>query len=120
MFSIVTTHEYTQNGDTLEVELRIFYTWIPGQPQQGPTYASGGEPAEPAELEFHHVEQLITAAPGHGTTWVRTSEFDDWAESYLLGGDGYDKACEQAQEDSQPDPDDARDRAADREMMDRE
>ena len=75
--------------DTPEIELEIFFTFTPGQPERGPTYACGGTPAEPAEVEFDHCEP-----PG----------LEAWATDYLQGP-GYDDAVLRACEDMQPDPD---------------
>ena len=38
--------------DGIEVELEVTYTYSPGAPEQGPSYASGGQPAEAAEIEI--------------------------------------------------------------------
>jgi len=34
-----------------EIELRVTYTFLRAVSEQGPTYASGGQPAEPASVE---------------------------------------------------------------------
>jgi hypothetical protein len=49
-----------------EVELVVTYSVTPGQPERGPSYACGGTPAEPAEVEIISVkldgeEELLTA-----------------------------------------------------------
>lgn len=38
-----------------ELLLCIDYSWIPGVPEQGPSYASGGQPAEGPEIEIREV-----------------------------------------------------------------
>ena len=35
-----------------EIELVVTYSMLPGYPEQGPTYACGGTPAEDAEIEI--------------------------------------------------------------------
>ncbi len=38
-----------------DIELELGYNYTPGRPEQGPSYASGGEPEEPPEVEFGDV-----------------------------------------------------------------
>lgn len=56
------------------IEVRIGYTFHPGQREQGPTYASGGQPAEPASVEFDSAEIQVDgkwiAAPGDLAKWA--------------------------------------------------
>lgn len=40
-----------------EVELVVTYSVTPEQPETGPTYACGGTPAEPAEVELISIKQ---------------------------------------------------------------
>ena len=35
-----------------EIELVVTYSMTPGRPEQGPTYACGGQPVEPPEVEI--------------------------------------------------------------------
>lgn len=37
------------------VEMEIDYTYEPGQPETGPSYASGGEPGYPASVSIQEV-----------------------------------------------------------------
>jgi hypothetical protein len=39
-----------------EIELVVTYSMTPGRPEQGPTYACGGTPAEPPEVEIVSVK----------------------------------------------------------------
>lgn len=96
----------------LGIEVRIHYTFYRGQPEQGPSYASGGQPAEPASVEFDRAEIL------EGGT-IDQSNLDVWANT-LLQGQCHDWAIETACEDNQSDPDDARDAREDRRQMERE
>lgn len=92
---------YTSPDDEAEeIECTIHFTYSPGQPERGPTYACGGTPPEPAEVE---VDRVDPSSP----------EIVAWAMKYMQG-DGYYRACEQAADDMQPDPDDARDAGLDR------
>jgi hypothetical protein len=104
-YSIITAHE-PPDPDAPEIEVRIWFTFTPGCPEQGPSYVSGGEPATGPEVEFDSVERVDgIAAP----------ELADWAAEYLAGP-GFDRAMEEATDDG-PDPDDARDRDQDDRMM---
>ena len=43
-------------GEEVEVRALIEYTVTPGSPARGPSYASGGEPAEGPEIEISEIE----------------------------------------------------------------
>ena len=74
------------------IDVEITYNFIPGMPEQGPSWASGGEPAEPAEVEF------ISAALCVGMATVPIKKvLDDWA-SAALTDELYEKAVTYAQE----------------------
>jgi hypothetical protein len=77
-------------------DIEVTYTITAGRPAIGPSYASGGEPAEPPEVEL--IEVKID-----GVVHAET-EFDDWLINYIL----------ENHEDDGPDPDDARDRMQER------
>jgi len=96
----------TLNIGEEEIELiaLIEYTVTPGSPERGPSYASGGEPAEAAEIEIWEVEiELPNKYREKAPLWLlnyiarnedvrqRLGDHADW------GHEG-------------PDPDDARDR----------
>lgn len=85
--------------DDPEIECVIYFTFSPGQPERGPTYACGGMPAEPAEVELDHVEPS-------------SPDIAAFAADYLQGA-GYDRACEQAAQDLMPDTDAAYERMRD-------
>jgi hypothetical protein len=72
-------------------EVEITFTYTPGSPAQGPSYASGGQPADPAEVEF------MSARPVAGELLLPEMQkpLDDWAADWL-SDKGYDKACEEA------------------------
>ena len=42
-----------------EIACEIVYTVTPGCPETGPSYASGGEPASPPEVEIYLAEAVI-------------------------------------------------------------
>lgn len=49
----------------VEIELEIEGTYIPHVPERGPSYCSGGEPAEPAHIEDAKILSIWTEV--HGT-----------------------------------------------------
>jgi hypothetical protein len=107
-YSILTTYE-PPDEDAPEIEVRIWFTFIPGCPEQGPSYASGGEPATAPEVEFDSVERL------DGAKWTNAFEIMEWASEYLRTK-CYDRAVEEASDDG-PDPDYEYERDRDDKMM---
>lgn len=85
-----------------EADLRIAYTFLPGSPATGPTYASGGEQASPDEIEFVSCVQLIDGKE-HATSGMfghlEQSSLDAIAEAWLLGDEGHGQAVENALDD---------------------
>lgn len=81
---------YDPDGD--ETEVRITYTLHPYVPMRGPSYASGGEPEEPACVEFDSVQMFVLGQ------WVDAPKLDEWAEHYLQN-DGLADAFEAAHDD---------------------
>jgi hypothetical protein len=101
----------TEHGDGLpECEVRVHFTFYPYQSEQGPSYASGGQPAEPASMEFYKAQKQV------GGQWIDAPEFAEWA-SNRLGNNDYDIAMEIACADNDHDHDDARDDMIDRPRM---
>lgn len=73
--------------------IKIDYTWLPGAPEQGPTYACGGQPADPDEVE------LMRAVLVNGDGLAPTQEqIDEWAQNWL-DDKGYDRAIENAMDE---------------------
>lgn len=50
------THETTLQIGEASVLLKVAFDFIPYQPETGPSYASGGEPASPAEVDITALE----------------------------------------------------------------
>jgi hypothetical protein len=71
---IDTTHEASDGTKTL---LRVFFVFHAYVPERGPSYASGGEPEEPASVEF------LDVSSRDGNRWRVAPEFDDWAAEWL-------------------------------------
>lgn len=67
--------------DTFEVEVTLGGTYQPGCPEQGPTYACGGQPAEPAMVEDCEVTGLFglrrVGDPMTGQTWETVNLLDN-------------------------------------------
>jgi len=96
--------------ETAYPKVDIQYSYLPGSPATGPSYASGGEPADPAEVEF------ISASLIHGDGLAPTQDqVDGWAEKWLCDA-GYHQAVEEAAS-SGPDPDAAYEAARDDRMI---
>jgi hypothetical protein len=51
--------------DDAAIEVEVTYSVTPGHPETGPTYACGGTPAEPAEVEIYQVRHW-PLSPGVG------------------------------------------------------
>lgn len=100
------THETTfQIGET-SVLLKVEFSFTPGSPATGPSYASGGEPACPAEVDIHSLAWgREKAAPA---VWheIEGALFD------LISADDelYGELCQAAADDDA----DARESAAER------
>jgi hypothetical protein len=87
----------------------IEFDFVPGCAATGPSYASGGGPADPAECNF------IGATLIDGNGLAPTAEqVDDWARDWLHDA-GYEEACELATRG--PDPDAAYEQARDDQLM---
>ena len=72
-----------------EIAVEITYRFTPGRPARGPSYASGGEPADPPEVEF------ISASTTVNDDLVKLM-VTEWAEEWL-GDDGFDEAVDNAE-----------------------
>jgi hypothetical protein len=89
-----------------EIDVEITFNYMPGAPAQGPTYASGGQPADPSEVEFVSAVQLVGGKPvitdnQQGLddlviSWLETDAGMDIAERVAF--DDYNAAREQAAE----------------------
>jgi len=86
-------HHMTAYRD--EGDIEVTYTITPGRPATGPSYASGGEPAEPPEVEL--IEVKVDGVVHAETPW------DDWLAVFIM---------ENHEEDGR-DTDDWRDRMQD-------
>lgn len=72
-----------------EAEYEVVYKVTWGSPEQGPSYSSGGQPADPDEVEF------VSITPRAGDRGAQ-DELENWASDWLQDA-GYDDAIEQAE-----------------------
>lgn len=99
----------TSQGMDWDIDYTITFNFVRGAPAQGPSYSSGGQPADPAEISF---VSISPDAGDHGVyTDIAQKWLVEWAEEWLA--EHHDEAIEIAEQDMQPDPDAARDAAID-------
>ena len=102
------TRTFTQELNRLdedETPIVVEYTYLPGAPEEGPSYASGGQPADPPEIDIKNIFDKATG----GKIGVTEAEFEKFHELLL-----------ENHVDDGPDPDDARDALMERAELDRE
>lgn len=106
-----TTISFGGDTPTAELEVEFSYTVVWGAPEQGPTYASGGQPADPDEIDDIKVVSVNERPSG----WSEYQSDADVAETLIeaLSEDDYARMLEEASEAEAPDPDDSRDRMFD-------
>lgn len=81
--------------ETAHPEVEIEFNYIPGSPEVGPSYSSGGEPATPDEIEALTVK--VIDSDGIGMT---DAQWLDRAQAWIED-DGYDRAIETVNADSE-------------------
>ena len=89
-----TTHTltaYLPFGEN-EIDVEITYTYLAGRPARGPSYASGGEPADPPEIE-----SVKAVLPGCTLPKNLQALADIWAEAWVTG-DGWNDAVDHAED----------------------
>ena len=95
-----------------EIECEIAFTYLKGAPEQGPSYYSGGQPADPDEIEFVSAVQLVNGKPVpryHSAFQAMHDELiADLARDWLETEDGVSEAMATVAADD----DEARERAA--------
>lgn len=106
-----------------ETEALVTFTYRPGAPATGPTYASGGDPGYAPEVEFVDAYPYCNGKPSAYYGAFADLEFanlQDVARSWLENDDGFNEACAHVAANPQgPDPDVARQARIDDEMMER-
>lgn len=79
-----------------EIECEITFAFLKGAPEQGPSYASGGQPADPDEIEVVKVVHLVNGKPSpfYGVyADLEQAALEDMASEWLQE-DGFAEACE--------------------------
>ena len=104
------------------IEARITFTYHSRVAEQGPSYTSGGQPAEGAVAEWMSAAPLDNGQPapyaGHFAE-LEQSSLNSIASAWLEGDEGQAQAIEQALDDLQAAEDDADERRAEQRAEDR-
>ena len=82
-----------------EIEARITFTYQPRVAERGPTYSSGGQPAEPEMAEWVSAERLINGKPSpfySAFADLEKGSFDAACEAWLESDEGQAQAIEHA------------------------
>jgi len=93
--------------ESADPKIEVVFDYTPGYPATGPSYDSGGEPGSGAEVELVSAKLL----DGDGLDPDQKT-VNEWAQDWL-NDDGYDLACQLAEDEQGPDPDAAYDRMRD-------
>ena len=108
---MTTKHRATQyleillGGNSVEVEADLEFTFQPGEPEQGPSYASGGQPAEPA-----HVEDVwCKGIKFSGRDFLSILEMPVWLREWIAENADREALAESAVEDRKAERDAAAD-----------
>lgn len=96
--TIMTEQSGSTNGMDWSAEYEITFTFLPGAHEQGPSYSSGGQPADPDEIEFVSVKPVIGVVDAGAFTDLAQKDLDDWASEWLAE-EGFNAAIEKAVED---------------------
>lgn len=84
----------TEYQEAAYPEIEVTFSYSPGAPEQGPTYACGGQPAEPDEVEFISAKLI----DGHGIEPTQ-EQIDNWADEWLASDSGYQAAIDEVTRD---------------------
>lgn len=79
-------------GDS-EIEVVITFEATPGEPERGPSYASGGEPATDGELEFVDWQPGDPGVVRIPHRWEQA--IDAWGREWLASDRGQELAWEE-------------------------
>jgi hypothetical protein len=85
-----------------EVDCEIVFSFVRGAPAQGPSYATGGQPADPDEVELVKTTRLVNGkrTPYTGAfAHLEQELLDLYAITWLATDDGQAAACEQVYDD---------------------
>lgn len=99
----VTISAYGIDPETFYPEVEIEFSYVPGCPETGPSYRSGGEPATPDEIEVQSVKIINDESIEMPPDWW-AEKAQDWIDDK-----GFDAAREKVSDDEEsraPDRDD--------------
>lgn len=85
-----------------EQECEIVFTFLKGAPEQGPSYASGGQPADPDEIEFVGARPIIDGKPSiysGAFADMQMETLGELARDWLESEDGQAAAYEAVRDD---------------------
>jgi len=85
--------EYEIGANT--VALAVTFDFAAAVPERGPTYASGGEPACPAEIDVRTLEWSLKPKSGGAAAFV-WNKIEDGPLFDLIAGDLYEELCDRA------------------------
>ena len=90
---------YADPSDNYQRPVEIAFTYLPGTPEQGPSYASGGQPAEGAEVDIEAVYFLGNDEIDVGNE-SQYGPLPEWMVEKLSDDSLiYDWLCREAEED---------------------
>jgi hypothetical protein len=100
---LVTTIGYGDPDLGAEIEVEIAFEHTPGAPEQGPSYASGGQPADPAEIEFVSARHMVNGKPAPFLVFPEMQQewLDDLARDWLESDEGESAAYEAVADDDE-------------------
>ena len=90
------------------IEVEIGFTFLKGAPAQGPSYSSGGQPADPDEVALVYAKAVENTLDD-----LMNCALSKWAEDYLAD-EGFNEALEVAASDYEAGREFAADLRADR------
>ena len=99
-------HYFDAASDAPLEHVEIRFQYVPATPDEGPSYASGGTPGEPASVEWIEVSVKAGGVWHHDTpVWLAQAIFDQHQEDCLFKAQEFETA--------------RREEAADRRWIDR-
>lgn len=88
-FTYATTLSWENEFETVtgELEVEFSYVFTAGAPEQGPTYACGGQPADPDEIDDIRVERIEGKPRPWGHEWQSDDAYADMLIEHLSDRD---------------------------------
>ena len=98
--------EIVMGGASIEIEAALEYTIAPYVPAQGPSYDSGGQPAEGGGVEDIWVKGIKYAAPG-GAADASKPDCPEWLADWIIAEVDGDELYQEAMEHDNAERDEA-------------